>query len=215
VRSSPIPFAAWLPVFSVALWIALFAVPVTLDFISLEQAARGTGEARISAGSFEERIPRDRFLPFAAETVSMQFGHTIMAVNTPGTLVEALVSLPTTWPSSYRPAGILLDEWRCFSLPLFCMPAWWLVGIGLDGLVGRRRIHWSIMVLGTIFSILFFVLVIGLRFGMDASERAETVWPLWGLGLWAVLFAVVPLAWWQSQRIQRRQAKARAFLPKM
>jgi hypothetical protein len=108
-----------------------------------------------------------------AETTSVRFGHAVMALNMPGMFVGALIS--------YKPANMLVDEWRCFSLPLFCLWAWWFIGAGLDGLVGRRRIHWSVMALGAILSITCLVLLIGLRFGLDASDRAEIVWPLWVL----------------------------------
>jgi hypothetical protein len=190
VNRSPVPFAFWLPVFSAALWLALIAIPVTPAFIGLAQTAHGTGVAHLAFGPFKASIPRSRFLSFAAEATSVRFGRAVMALNMPGMFVGALIS--------YKPANMLVDEWRCFSLPLFCLWAWWFIGVGLDGLVGRRRIHWSVMALGALLSITCLVLLIGLRFGLDASNRAE-MWPLWGLGLWATLFAIVPSAWWRGE----------------
>jgi hypothetical protein len=210
MKVSPLPFAVWFPILDLAIWVSFFAMPAATTFLNLALASRGSGTVHIGNGSFSVDIPQRKFLSFALESASFRNSHIITTLNTPGLFGEALVSLPTTWPSSFRPTGMLLDEWRCLSLPFFCLPAWWLVGTGFDGWIEERRIHWSLALLGLILAILFIVLLIGL--GVDAYENRmntydhdDVLWPLWGLGLWAVLFSGLPCAWWRQRRSRRIQ----------
>lgn len=205
---SSLPFARWLPILDLGIWVSFFAIPAAIVLMILEVASLGSGVVHSGNGVYTAVIPRSQFLFFAVQSASFQNSHTIMALNTPGMFGEVLVSLFTTWPSTFRPSFMMIDEWRCLSLPIFCMPAWWLVGIGFDGWIERRKIHWSLVLLGTLLSVLFAALFLGLRFGMSAAERGETAWPLWGLGLWAVLFATLPCAWWRQKRSSRIEAAA-------
>jgi hypothetical protein len=202
----PLSFAKWFLILDLGIWLSFFAIPAANALFNLELAARGAKAVHLAGGSFSADIPRSRFIPFALEAASFQNRHTIMALNTPGMFGEILVSLPTTWPMSFRPHGMMFDEWRCLSLPFFCAPFWWFAGRGVDGLVGLRKPHWSVAVLGAALSVFFLVLFLGLQFMMSADERAETVWPLWGLILWGLLFAIQPLAWWLRRRSARLAA---------
>jgi len=94
----------------------------------------------------------------------------------------------------------MLDTWRAIAFPFFCLPAWWLVGLGVDVLLKQRRLHWFTFLTGTLLFILFGVLFFGLRFVLTDSERGEITYPLWGIGLWAVLFAILPIAWFRQWR---------------
>jgi hypothetical protein len=200
MRASHTSFSILLPLLELAVWIVLVAVPATLVFLNLNQMAHGSPTAHIGSGQFAMQIPRQHFLWFAFWAATTHSAHAITAINVPGTIPEVLLSLPTSWPTSWRPAGLTLDSWRAVIFPFFCLPAWWFAGLGLDSLLGRRQLHWATFLLGTIFSLLFITLFLGFRFGMSASERIGINWVLWGLGLWALLFATFPCAWLRQRR---------------
>ena len=195
-------FSVLLPLFELAIWVVLILVPATLVFLNLSQTAHGSPTAHVGTGNFSAEIPRQHFLWFAFWSATTNRAHTIAAINIPGTIPEVLLSLPTSWPQSWHPAGWHLDSWRALVFPFFCLPAWWFAGLGVDSLLGWRRLHWGTLLSGSIFFSLFTTLFLGFLFGMSASERAEgdSNWILWGVGLWASLFATFPCAWLRQRR---------------
>jgi hypothetical protein len=195
-------FSILLPLFELAIWIALIAVPTTLIFLNLRQTAHGSPTAHVGMGTFDAEIPKRHFLWFAFWSATTSRAHVITAINIPGTIPEFLLSLPTSWPHSWHPVGWTVDSWRAVMFPFFCLPAWWFAGLGTDSLLGWRRLHWGTLLSGSIFFLLFVTLFLGFRFGLSASERAEgdSGWLLWGVGLWALLFATFPCAWLRQSR---------------
>jgi hypothetical protein len=138
---------------------------------------------------------------FVLDLLAFRFSHFFTALNLPGMFAELLVSLPTSWPAMWHPAAILGDSWRSLSMPFYCLPAWWLVGRGLDSLFARRRMHWALGLTGSLLCVLFLVVFCGLRFGISGPDQPES-WIFWGLGFWTIGFAVLPVAW-----ITRRVSK--------
>jgi hypothetical protein len=197
---SRVSFSVLLPLIDLVIWVVLLAAPATLVFLNLERVAQGSGTAHIQAGMFSASIPRNEFLSFAMQSAALKSSHTVAAANMPGFFGELLLSLPTSWPASWRPAGMMLDTWRAITFPFFCLPAWWLVGLGVDALLKWRRLHWATFLIGTLLFILFGVLFCGLRFALTDSERGEVTYPLWGIGLWSLLFAILPIAWFRQWR---------------
>jgi hypothetical protein len=197
-------FSVLLPLFELALWAAFVAVPATLVFLNLKQLAHGSPTAHLGSGSFIAEIPREHFLWFALASANEK-SHTITAVNLPGMVPEILLSLATSWPAEWHPAGWMGDTWRVVAFPFFCVPAWWFVGLGLDSLFGWRRLQGGTFLLGSIFFLLFLTLFFGLFFGISASERAESSmdWVYWGIGLWSLLFSIFPCAWLLQSRRSR------------
>jgi hypothetical protein len=124
-----------------------------------------------------------------------------MTLNFPGIFVEMSVVLPTAGSPKWHPAALTLAGWRMLSYPFFCLPAWWLVGKGLDGLLRRRRLHWAMLLTGSILSLLFLVLVVGILTS-PAGDRADMAWLLPGCGFWTIAFGVLPLAWVRQRRRQ-------------
>jgi hypothetical protein len=202
MKVSRASFSVMLPLFELAIWVVLVVVPATLVFLNLNQTAHGSPTAHVGTERFGLEIPRQRVLWFAFWSATNNKAHAIAAINIPGTIPEVLISLPTSWPQSWHPAGWLIDSWRALIFPFFCLPAWWFVGLGVDSLLGWRRLHWVTLLLGSIFFLLFAVLFLGFRFGMSISERTESDirWVLWGFGLWALLFAAFPCAWLRQRR---------------
>lgn len=200
MRRLPAPFAFLVPCLGLIVSLTILAAPATLLYFSLQQMARGGSNAYLHAGNFSMTIPRERFVMFAITSAAVRFGHIVDALNIPGTLGEALFSMTRAWPHSLVPAGMTLDAWRALSLPVFCLPAWWLVGRGVDSLNMRGTLHWALCLVGTLLCVGCCVLAIGLRFGTDAADRMDETWPLWGMAVWVVLFSVLPFAWWRQWR---------------
>jgi hypothetical protein len=190
-------FSFLLPLVELAIWVVLVAVPATLVFLNLQLTAHESPTAHMSSGLVSAEIPREQFLEFAFSSTTDTSANAITAVNIPGIILEILVSLPTSWPDSWHPSGWILDTWRAVIFPFFCLPAWCFVGLGVDSLLGWRRLHWGTLLSGSVFFLLFMVLFLGFLFGMSAAERVEgdSGSLLWGIALWALLFAIFPCAW--------------------
>jgi len=64
-------------------------------------------------------------------------------LNMPACLVEIGISLPTSWPESYRPKWswpVGLDGFRALSWPVWALPFWFFAGRGIDSLLHERAI---------------------------------------------------------------------------
>ena len=200
MRTLSIRFSFLLPLIELAIWLVIVIVPATLTYLNLRAHTRPGDQVvmRTKRGNFT--VPYEAAKRLAFEGPALKASHKITALNMPGFFGEILVSLPTSWPSSWHPEEMILDVWRAIIFPFFALPAWWLVGRGIDSLFYKRKPHNVSTVIGTLLFIGFIVLFCGLRFGLSPTERGESSWLLWGLGLWTILFASLPVAWFRSPR---------------
>ncbi len=177
-------------------WAASLLVPTGLMYLRLLQRANHTGGADHSYGDLYLNIPREQYLSFVFEHVTETKAQSITAVNMPGILVELLVSLPTTFPDSWHPKQFELFNWRSIAFPFYCLPFWWLIGRGLDGVLGWRRL-WLVTILsGALLQIACLVGTLGIFFGTTAADRSEdNFWIFAGLVFWTFLFGLLPAAW--------------------
>jgi hypothetical protein len=202
---SRISFSFLLPLLDLALWILLVAIPGTVTYVNLKQDAKddvrfGTRqEAEVMA------LPWQRVLSFVVDSASADSYHTIMALDMPGMFGEAAVSGLTSWPDSWRPKGFLLESWRSITIPFFCLPVWWFVGLGLDCLLLDGRLHWFAHFIGSFLCVVFIVVYLAVKFGVPVSNGSDpdSAWIFWGIGLWAALFAVFPVTWILKRRNRR------------
>jgi hypothetical protein len=209
VKRSHLTFSFLLPLLSLSVWLAIVAVPATIGYLRLLEMAHGASVVHLQAGQFSMSVPRDRFLWFSIRGIGIKRSDSISALNMPGLIGELLISLPTFWPAGWHPAGWDIKSWRTLVMPFFCLPAWFFVGRGIDALLGWRRLRWGTLLAGTLLCVLFLVLFLGLRFGLSNEERGEVVFPLWGMSLWAFLFAVVPAAWIREGRTPHTTSAAK------
>jgi hypothetical protein len=193
-----VSFSFLLPLLDMIVWVLLVALPASLVFLNLEQMAQGSNVANIHIGDFSVSIPRNQFVSHALWEATTQSSHAIVVANVPGFFGDSLVSL-----MRWRHTSMTLDSWRAVSFPLFCLPAWWLVGLGIDVLLKWRHLHWATFLTGTVLFVLFSVLFVGFRFALSPSDFGEDVYLLWGIGLWVGLFAVLPVAWVRQWRLSR------------
>ncbi len=198
-----LPLSILVPVVALASWSVVLAPEVIRTVYQLHQAARGSDSVRIQTGQFQMIIPRQRWLAFAMDRTGLRYDHAVAAANLPATTVEALISLPLSWPYLWHPNGLTMPAWRTFSYPFFCLPAWWFAGIGLEVLTRPRRLHWMVFAGSVGLSFICLVLLIGLRFGVSSTDQTEDAWVLWGLGFWSVAFVLPALAWIRQKRLAK------------
>jgi hypothetical protein len=196
VRTSHIRFSFLLPLGELLIWLILVPVPATLLYLSLQSQFHSADQ--VVFGSMRMSYTEARRI--ACQGPALRASHFIAALNTPAFLIEFLISIPISWPSSWHPEGMTPDVWRALSFPFFALPAWWFAGRSIDACLLRQRPNWAITVIAILFSTLFVILFCGLRFGLSTPERDGVTFPLWGFPLWAALFAVYPAAWIRSRR---------------
>jgi hypothetical protein len=190
-----ISFSVLLPLIALTLWTVLVPTQTAYVYFRLLQLTHGSPRVELDSGNISFSVPRDHLLSFSLEGIAQREHSFIEAVYIPGNVGDILISLPTTWPTTWCPAHLTFDEWRCLSWPIFCLPAWWFAGRGLDALLGWRRPRWWTLLIGTLLCAGFLFLLCGLRFGLSASDRSGITWVYWGLALWTFLFATFPSAW--------------------
>jgi hypothetical protein len=205
MRGDRIPFSHLLPILDLALLVVLVFVPITMTSVHLYQASKGSNQVHIHSGQFDMALPRDQIVPWSIRMETMAKAHTMMAINLPGVLIQALISLPTSHNSSWHPAALLLDTWRALVFPFFALPFWWLVGCGLDAIVTKEHLHWSLLLAGTLLFAMCLTAIVAYCFPMSASDRSDLAWVMKGCIGWTIAFAVLPIAW-IMQSIRTRSA---------
>ena len=185
-----------LAVLELTLWAVLVPTQAALVYLRMRQMAKGSPQLHLQIGEFSLAIPRKEFLTHALTSVTMRISPILATVNFPGTFIEAPVSTALSGtPHAWHPFVYTWESWREISFPLFCIPAWWFAGRGLDALLGWRRPRWWTLLIGTLLCAGFLTMLLGFRFGMSAQDRAGMEWVLWGCGLWTLMFAPFPACW--------------------
>jgi hypothetical protein len=205
MRGDRIPFSHILPVIDLALLVVLVFVPITMSALHLYQASNGSDPVHIHSGQIEMTFPRNQVVPWSIRVVTVSKAPAVKAINIPGTIFDVLISLPASWPSTWHPAALLDETWDALVYPFYCLPFWWLVGCGLDGLFRKERLHWSLLLIGTLLSGTCLALTLAFRLGMSVSERIGADWFIRGFAGWTIAFAVLPIAWvMQSIRLRSK-----------
>ena len=196
-----VPFTFLLPLLSLSIWLVLVAVPVTLSYITLLEESRGAPvRVGITAEIFQQ-YSRNQYLQLAVANSTASSAHFIEAVNFPAFSGMALVDgLTRRWPNNWAPEAMSFEEWNAVTFPFYSLPFWWLVGLGLDALLTRRRLRWPSLLLGTLLCGLSIFLLVGLSFTRPADGESNA-FVLCGLSLWSVLFATFPATWIRQRRL--------------
>lgn len=202
-----LPFSYALPLLSVALWVLLIAIPVTITYARLQHWAHGAAAVHLHAGGFATTVSREHFLEWSFRMATIRKEHFFMALNLPATSVEALISrLMSTWPAVWYPHTFTHDAWAAITWPFLCLPFWGLAGAAPDALSGRKvRPFW--LVLASSLCLLCAFLGIGLGLTMTPDDRTEGFYALFGFGLWTLFFLAAPFA------LIRRWRNARSKQP--
>jgi hypothetical protein len=208
MRGDRISFSHILPIIDLALLVVLVFVPITLMSIHLYQASAASGQIHIRTNQSDITLPRDQIVPWAIREATVPKAPLMKTINLPGIIFDILISLPTSWPSTWHPQALLRDTWDALVYPFFCLPFWWLVGCGLDAIVSKERLHWSLLLIGALLAGTCVLLVLGYQSGIPVAERQDNPWLMRGLAGWTIAFAVLPIAWIVQSIRQRHQRTA-------
>jgi len=192
-----------LPIIELLFAATIMAVPASLYFTRFKQVAHGSGSVSLASGQFVMTIPSDRFLWVAFDRAGLRAEKPVTILNTPAKFVEPLVSLVVARKGYWWPPSLLQSTWHALIYPIYALPAWIYIGLGIDALIGRRRIHcWNVIV-SVLLVLTCASLFCGFRFGMPAAEREgqeRLSWFIDGFAIWAVLFSISVMAWMRQKR---------------
>ena len=196
MRKSVKSFSFWLPVGNVVLPGGLLLFTTLLVFSHLRHAANGADALFIQAGEFRLRVRSNEFLLEAFRAATFSANKLIILLDAPGVFGDALISLVSERSGNWYPGRLGLTAWQAVTYPFFSIPAWLYVGQGLDTLMEGARIRTFSTVISSVLMTLAITISCGLRFGISASERSESItWVIAGFALWSFLFAIPILAW--------------------
>ena len=207
-RLRSVRFTWLLPMVGVAVWVAVIAVPAVQTCRMLRAIGAQGRNATVRVGLFEGTILPENFWPFAVNEAVVTHSHALTAIQMPGALVEMPLTVALTNPSLWYPKRLDEWTWSLLEMPLYCLPAWCLVGLGMDGLLGRRRVRWPLLVLGSVAWATFVFMLGEYLLGWMLPGRAVEGWVVAGFGLWIVLFAVLPAAWVRRVLRGRRELRS-------
>ena len=204
-----------LPLLQLLFGAATMLAPALLFFFRLKQMAHGTGSASISYDDIVMTIPSDHFLAVAFDRAGWWAEKPITILNTPAKFVEIFVSLLVAHKANSYPASLLSSTWHALIYPIYALPAWVYVGLGIDAGIGRRLVRrWNVGV-SLFLALTCAILFCGCRFGMSSAERAGQEllsWFIIGFALWTILFAV-PFVGWLLRRKRETRIVRGGVLP--
>ena len=175
--------AALLPLAELSLWCALVLLP-TLFMYGQLYVLRARGDASLGSGLFE----------FSLATVCERKFYTIVNLNLPGALIGAPLTVPAASYLRRHPRVFSAQTWLTVTLPFFCIPAWWFIGLGTDAALARKRLHWGLYAIGSILCCGCIALLIGILTSPPA-DKTDLLPFMPGAIFWAVAFGLFPLNW--------------------
>lgn len=175
--------AALLPLVELSLWCALVLLP-TLFIYGRLYLLQARGNASLPPGPFE----------FSLAMVCEHRFYTIVNLNLPGALVGAPVSVPVASYLRSHPRMFSMLTWHTVTMPFFCMPAWWFLGLGMDAALTRKRLHWVLHATGSILCCGCIAILIGILTSPPADKTGLMPF-MPGAIFWAVAFGLFPLNW--------------------
>ena len=202
-------FSALLPLAALAFWTQVIPAPAGLLYYQWSHKVTSPVKRTMPEREQGAATSRIQLATLALDAVAARRAHIVMAANLPGGVGEILISLATSWPYTWHPPNLLPDSWNGLCYPFFCLPAWWLVGRALDCLLRHVRLPFWLLSLGSALSALFTFLLLGLSFGLPASDRRGIGWLLMGFAFWAAAFCVLPFTWlYQRKNLIRHNSLA-------
>lgn len=201
-----LPFTLLVPLLALIATSAAILYPALQLYDHLLTAPVINGDIYIGNGVYQALVPRSHLLSWSFHMTALVPSTNLEGANLPGdTLLSLLTSITGHSPHWTPTTNLFL--WREIAGFVLCLPAWWFLGFGIDGLLNSRKLRWRSMLVGTVLFLFFLVLGIGFRFGESPQERSELVVPIWSFFFWAAAFAIPPIAWLR-QRFARKPQNA-------
>jgi hypothetical protein len=191
VKASRVSWTFLLPIAELALWSALVLMPMLFLYGKLYLLQKYENPPA-GPGQFEVPFPADRLFGFALATVCERRFDTIVNLNLPGVLLGAPVAVPAASYLRTHASGLSIQTWHTVTIPFFCLPVWWFAGLGIEGALKRKRLHWALRVAGSIFCCACVALASGILIS-PPDDRRDLLTYLPGAVLWAFAFGLFPL----------------------
>lgn len=197
-----------MPVLALLLSYIAIAVLATLVYVNLKRATRNGHDALLHTHQVRLTVPHDHVLQFSLTIATVGASRTIQSINFPAQFIEFAIAKAARgqWVR-WSPFHWNYWIWCAFAFPVFCMPFWWLAGVGIDGVFGHRRLRWWSLAPSLILWLFFLLGLSAYYFAFSPLERTEAVYPAWSVWLWFILLSAFPLAW-LKQALARRRIKA-------
>lgn len=209
MKAQRLSYSVLLPLITLVVWAVLVPTPALMNCLSLLRESHGGDPVHLYFGNFGVVVPRDRLFLFSLDHSAYQQNKLIRGINTPGLIADSLISLSSSWPENWYPAAFTSAvSWGGVAYPFYCLPWWWFVGRGFDGVTARRRIGWLSLLIGCLLSFACAFLGTGFLISESASRRVPGLWIDLGFIFWAVLFAITPMACWRQRRRLRKAVVA-------
>jgi hypothetical protein len=135
----------------------------------------------------------------------------VTALNLPGLIIQLPYVITSPDKREWMPADVDFHVWRAITLPLFCLPFWWIAGRGIDALTALKhrqiapRIRWPEVAIGSVWLAGGATLFIG--FLVSPRSDKDINFTLFGAsgGLWAMLGALSVIARFRQWRFRKKQ----------
>jgi len=187
-----------LPLLELLVWSTLVPIPTLLlcgRIYLLQRHANASREPR----RFETVVPRNRWLEFSLQVVGEQNFDSVMDLNLPGVLIWGPMSVPANSYLEKHAAAISPRVLQVVTLPFCCLPAWWFVGVGVEGLLARKRLHLAMRLIGSVLCSACIAFAVGILFA-PPGDRGDMLPFIPGAVLWTGAFGLFPLGWWLRRR---------------
>lgn len=198
-------FARALPILALLLSYVIIAVPATMAYINLKSASRHGRDVIVRYHKLQVSVSHEHFLRTSVLGSAELTSNTIVAINFAGGFIDLAVQKKAgTWPHGWSPQGISVRAWKAIILPIYCLPFWWLAGLGIDLLFRQRQLRWWALLFGSLFWAFYLLAGAGLVFNVLVAKDRYPITLLYGVGLWFSLLAAFPITWIKRMLAQRR-----------
>jgi hypothetical protein len=205
VNPHRISFARTLPILALLLSYVLIAVPATRAYFYFSRASQHGRDLLVPHHGSYIRIPHEHFLRTSVLGSAELTEPAIVPINFPGGFIDLAVQKKAgTWPHGWSPQGISVPAWKAIILPIFCLPFWWLAGLGIDSLFRPRQLRWWALLSGSVFWAFYLLAAVGLVFNVLVAKDHYPSALAYGVGLWFILLAAFPITWVQRLLALRR-----------
>ncbi len=173
-------------------------------YYHLKRVAGSSGGANFGTNEMHFFVPSNTFLRFALLGASLQLEKPIKVLNAPAHFANVVIAQAISRGPFWSPPSIGPARWNCITLPIFALPAWWYVGLGADGLLGRKRVPASSAAISIVLALVFGAMAAVLQFGL-ADDPGLVPGLKEGFTFWTLLFAI-PFAAWLRQKFASASA---------
>ncbi|HEY2360287.1 MAG TPA: hypothetical protein VGK36_04165 [Candidatus Angelobacter sp.] len=155
-----------------------------------------------------EQIMAPGFFPWVKTNFLLT---SVTALNLPGLIIQLPYVITSPTKREWMPADVDFRVWRAITLPLLCLPFWWIAGRSIDALTALKhhqiapRIRWPEVAIGSVWLAGGVTLFIGFLVSPPSDKDINFTLFCASGGLWAMLGALSVIARFRQWRFKKRQ----------